>query len=58
MTPKKLSPLKIFKEGIWYYVGRQDEWMRTRTGTGQRGFRNAMRLKARRSREDFLRGKM
>ncbi len=43
------EPMKIYKEGTWFYVGKDSEFLRTRTGAGLRGFLNARKLIMKRS---------
>ncbi len=48
---KTRNPLKIFKEGRWFYVGRSGEFKRTRTGSGLKGFMSARRYIYRKGRK-------
>ena len=42
--PKRKQSKEIYREGIWYYVGKPNEFLRTRTGTGRKGWLNAIKL--------------
>ena len=41
---KRKQSKEIYREGIWYYVGKPDSFLRTRTGAGKRGWLNAIKL--------------
>ena len=44
MMPKKETPLSIFQEGRAYYVGKKGYFSRSRTGYGEKGLKNALKM--------------
>ena len=40
---KKKVPKRIYKEGVFFYVGRPDEFRRSRTGAGLKGLMRAIK---------------